>query len=204
MANLSYVQVWDKLKERYAVPWARTQQATRKYFGIQPPLDDRQSIIDYIDAVRDAIDTVELVGITPESLLLNMALDNLPSRGRLPLVEKLEVTNEDFKFNKNLFEKQFSRTMNLLEDNKKSSTASMYTSQVGSTNFGSTAKEGAYHDSSNKASTQLTKAAQTARLVTVPKLVHTTWEDEGEVVVEGVGGHPNTIEISLLAHYAIL
>ncbi|CAL4174706.1 unnamed protein product, partial [Meganyctiphanes norvegica] len=28
MANLSYAQVWDKLKERYAVPWARTQQAT--------------------------------------------------------------------------------------------------------------------------------------------------------------------------------
>ena len=51
---------------------------------------------------------------------------------------------------------------------------------------------------------QLTKAAQTARLVTVPKVVHTTWEAEGEVMVEGVGGHPNTIEISLLAHYAIL
>ncbi|CAL4061146.1 unnamed protein product, partial [Meganyctiphanes norvegica] len=118
MAHLSYAQVWDKLRERYAVPWARTQQAKRKYFGIQPPLDDRQSIIDYIDAVRDAIDTVELVGITPESLLLNMALDNLPSRVRLPLVEKLEVTNEDFKFTKNLFEKQFSRTMNLLDDNK--------------------------------------------------------------------------------------
>ena len=82
-----------------------------------------------------------------------MALDNLPSRVRLPLVEKLQVTNEDFKFTKNLFEKQFSRTMNLLEDNKKSSTASMYTSQVGSTNYGSTAKEGAYQDSSSKAST---------------------------------------------------
>ncbi|CAL4242763.1 unnamed protein product [Meganyctiphanes norvegica] len=204
MANLSYAQVWDKLKERYAVPWARTQQATRKYFGIQPPLDDRQSIIDYIDAVRDAIDTVELVGITPESLLLNMALDNLPSRVRLPLVEKLEVTNEDFKFTKNLFEKQFSRTMNLLEDNKKSSTASMYTSQVGSTNFGSTAKEGAYHDSSNKASTPTNQGSSDSQTGNSPQGGSHHLGGRGEVVVEGVGGHPNTIEISLLAHYAIL
>ncbi|CAL4058916.1 unnamed protein product, partial [Meganyctiphanes norvegica] len=79
--------------------------------------------------------------------------DNLPSRVRLPLVEKLEETNEDFKFTKNLFEKQFSRTMNLLDDNKKSPTASMYTSQVVSSNSGKASMNEAYPDSSNKAST---------------------------------------------------
>ena len=132
MANLSYDQTWEKLRERYAVSWAKTQQAARKFFNIPPPTNDDQSVISYIDAVRDAVDAVERAGLTPENIFFNIALDNLPERVRVPLVEKLEVQCEDFKFSKALFEKQFSKTMSLLENKPNSITASMYAMNLSS------------------------------------------------------------------------
>ena len=130
MANLTYEQTWEKLKERYNVPWAKTQQAARKFFSIPLPTNDDESIIKYIDAVRDAVDAVERAALQPENIFFNIALDNLPERVRIPLVEKLEVHCEDFKFSKSLFEKQFSKTMSLLENKPRSITASMYSVQL--------------------------------------------------------------------------
>ena len=75
MANLTYDQTWEKLRERYAVSWAKTQQAARKFFNIPPPTNDDQSVISYIDAVRDAVDAVERAGLTPENIFFNIALD---------------------------------------------------------------------------------------------------------------------------------
>ena len=131
MANLSYEQTWEKLRERYNVAWARTQQAARKFFNIPTPSNDDQSVIKYIDAVRDSVDAIERAGLTPENIFFNIALDNLPERVRVPLVEKLEVQCEDFKFSKALFEKQFSKTMSLLENKPNSLTASMYSTHIG-------------------------------------------------------------------------
>ena len=132
MANLTYDQTWEKLKERYAVSWAKTQQASRNFFSIPPPTNDDQSIINYVDAVRDAVDAVERAVLTPENIFFNICLDNLPERVRVPLVEKLEVHCEDFKFSKALFEKQFSKTMSLLENKPKSIVASMYSANLSS------------------------------------------------------------------------
>ena len=132
MANLTYDQTWEKLRERYAVSWAKTQQAARKFFNIPPPTKDDQSVISYIDAVRDSVDAVERAGLTPENIFFNIALDNLPERVRVPLVEKLEVQCEDFKFSKALFEKQFSKTMSLLENKPNPITASMYAMNLSS------------------------------------------------------------------------
>ena len=130
MANLTYEQTWEKLKERYCVPWARTQQAARKFFSIPLPTNDDESVIRYIDAVRDAVDSVERAALQPEHIFFNIALDNLPEKVRIPLVEKLEVHCEDFKFSKALFEKQFSKTMSLLENKPRPITASMYSVQL--------------------------------------------------------------------------
>ena len=129
MSVLSYNQTWEKLKERYAVPWVKTQQASRKYFAIQPPIDDEESIIKYVDAVRDAVDTVECAALQPEHILFNIALDNLPERVRVPLAEKLEVDCPDFKFSKAIFEKQFSKIMSLLK-NKSQHSISLYSVQI--------------------------------------------------------------------------
>jgi len=53
--------------------------------------------------VRDAVDAVERAELLPEHIFFNIALDNLPERVRVPLVEKLEVHCEDFKFSNGLF-----------------------------------------------------------------------------------------------------
>lgn len=79
--------------------------ATRFCFNIPLLSEDIQSIIRYKNAVRNAVDTVERVGLTVENLILNIPWDNLPSKVRLPLVEKLDESWEDFKFIKILFEK---------------------------------------------------------------------------------------------------
>ena len=126
MSSLTYNQTWEKLKERYAVPWVKTQRASRKYFSIPPPEDDDESIVRYIDAVRDAVDTVETAALQPEHILFNIALDNLPERVRVPLAEKLEVDCPDFKFSKAIFEKQFSKIMSLLKSKSRHPTTSMY------------------------------------------------------------------------------
>ena len=133
MSTLSYNQTWEKLKERYAVPWVKTQQASRKYFSIQPPTDDDESIVKYIDAVRDAVDSVESAALQPEHILFNIALDNLPERVRVPLAEKLEADCPDFKFSKAIFEKQFSKIMSLLKNNPQHSLSAIYNAQVNET-----------------------------------------------------------------------
>ena len=73
------------------MPWVRTQQASRKYFTIQPPTDDYESIVKYIDTIRDAVATVERAMLKSEYILSNIALQNLTEKVRVPLAEKIYV-----------------------------------------------------------------------------------------------------------------
>ena len=63
LASLSYDEVWDKLKLRYAVPWLKTQQASRRIMEIPPPADSESSVIKYVDAIREAVDISDRAGI---------------------------------------------------------------------------------------------------------------------------------------------
>ena len=37
MSTLTYDQTLKRLRERYAVPWMKTQQASLKFFTLRPP-----------------------------------------------------------------------------------------------------------------------------------------------------------------------
>ena len=78
MSILSYDQIWQKLSLRYAVPWLKTQQAARRLMEIEPPTNNDTSIIKYVDAIREAVDTAERVDMRIEHLFFNICIDNLP------------------------------------------------------------------------------------------------------------------------------
>ena len=129
MVTLSYEQLWGKLKERYAVPWYRTQEAARRYFDFQTPEDNDEAITRFIDGIRDSIDTVQRLDLKPEHLVLNAAMDCLPSRIRVPLSDKLEGICPDFKFSKSIFETHFSKVMSLQGKKTSQRHTTMYVTQ---------------------------------------------------------------------------
>ena len=130
LASLSYDEVWDKLKLRYAVPWLKTQQASRRIMEIQPPAESESSVIKYVDVIREAVDISDRAGINIENLFFNICVDNLPERIRVPLVKGLEPIHKDFKFKKETFENEFSRVMALLKHNSSEGTSSMFSSNT--------------------------------------------------------------------------
>ena len=129
LSNLTYDQLWEKLKQRYALPWKKTQNAARKFFALTPPTNDRESVIRYVDAGRDAIDAVQNEHLDPEHIFLNIMLDSLPQSVRIPLAEKLEVACADYRFTKEVFEQQFSRVMNLQDQGASQGAVAMYQAQ---------------------------------------------------------------------------
>ena len=136
MASLSYDEVWDKLKLRYAVPWLKTQQASRRIMEIQPPADSETSVIKYVDAIREAVDISDRAGLNIENLFFNICIDNLPERIRVPLVKGLEPIHKDFKFKKETFENEFSRVMALLKHNSSEKTSMFSSNTMSRGNYG--------------------------------------------------------------------
>ena len=129
MVSLTYKELWQKLKERYAVPWYRTQEAARRYFDFQTPEDNDEAIFKFIDGIRDSLDTVQRLDLKPEHLVLNAAMDCLPSRVRVPLSDKLEGICPDFKFSKSIFETHFSKVMSLQGKKQVQRHTTMYVAQ---------------------------------------------------------------------------
>ena len=129
MVSLTYKELWKKLKERYAVPWYKTQEAARRYFDFQTPEDTDEAIYKFIDDIRDSLDTVERLDLKPEHLVLNAAMDCLPSRVRGPLSDKLEGICPDFKFSKSIFETHFSKVMSLQGKKQLQRHTTMYVAQ---------------------------------------------------------------------------
>ena len=95
-AAKEYEDIWDELRQRYGKAWRVTRAAVQKMMDIQRPTGKSKDIVRYWNEIMETCKTAERLKLTASSLILNMALLEMPSEYRSKMDDKLKPISNNY------------------------------------------------------------------------------------------------------------